>query len=202
MVFRLGWLLKNAHSAFDYVFNSKIKDVASGRVLGGWNQDKKHGGIAPTYGDIKTEKKLAETFMTYLFGQNKELSKHVIHLVFGSFLRFYDQFLELLQYEPNNKFEGDDVNQHIFVRKVNDALRDCQVEDEVFFKWKEEIRKAFVSKNYFALPLSEVPSALCDGRTIVQELADSKKYGAGAYNQYVKNGADIEAANLLNQNRY
>ena len=44
------------HSAFDYIFNSKIKDVAAGRVLAGW-KDPNHGGIPPTYDDVVTNKK-------------------------------------------------------------------------------------------------------------------------------------------------
>ena len=128
------------HSAFDYIFNSKIKDVAAGRVLAGW-KDPNHGGIPPTYEDITTNKEQAKVFMNFLFSQHEDLSEHVIHLCFGSFLRFYDQFIKVLKEEPNSKF--DDVNKHSFARRIKNVLANCEVEATTFLAWQEEVKSAF-----------------------------------------------------------
>ena len=181
------------HSAFDYIFNSKIKDVAAGRVLAGW-KDPNHGGIPPTYEDITTNKEQAKVFMNFLFSQHEDLSEHVIQLCFGSFLQFYDQFIKVLKEEPNSKF--DDVNKHSFARRIENVLANCEVEATTFLAWQEEVKSAFRRKNYMALPLSEVSGALCDSRTIVQEIGDVKKHAAASFNLAVKTNLASEEARL------
>ena len=35
-VFRCGWMARNLHTAFDYIYNTQKKDSACARVLAGW----------------------------------------------------------------------------------------------------------------------------------------------------------------------
>ena len=180
LVFRCGWLVKNLHTAFDYVFNSKVKDRKCARVLAGW-MDKTYGGISPSFKHIKTEKKKAELFMNALLHHHHTLPTRATYILFGSFLRFYDEFLEILSYDPSNKF--DDPSMHPFVSQVNSIMEDCEVSEDLFNVWKKEIEEEFGAINYMALPTSDVPSCLIDGRPVADEIADVKKYSAGAYNK-------------------
>ena len=59
IVFRAGWLAKNLHSAFDYIFNSMLKDEKCGKGLADWDKEdglKHEGGYSPNFYAIATEK--------------------------------------------------------------------------------------------------------------------------------------------------
>ena len=64
-VFRAGWMVKNVHSAFDYIFNSTKKDTTCAKVLAHWLvkvDDQYVGGIPPSGDDISHKKKELRTF--------------------------------------------------------------------------------------------------------------------------------------------
>ena len=70
IVFRAGWMVKNLHSAFDYIFNSLKKDDDCAHVLAGWmnqSDNKFQGGYSPRFEAIKTEPQQALLFLRALF---------------------------------------------------------------------------------------------------------------------------------------
>ena len=85
IVFRAGWLAKNLHTAFDYIFNSVKKDDSCGHVQGGWTEklDGEYlGGISPDFGSIKTEVEKAKNFVKLLFfSQANFVDSSVLYLL-------------------------------------------------------------------------------------------------------------------------
>lgn len=71
IVFRAGWLAKNLHSAFDYIFNSMLKDEKCGKGLADWDEEdglKHEGGYSPNFYAIATKVEKAEMFVDiYIF---------------------------------------------------------------------------------------------------------------------------------------
>ena len=68
--FRAGWQVRNFHSAFDYIINSKKKDSISGKVLAGWNYEKGSDittGYPPNIDGIKSKKCKFIAFTNELF---------------------------------------------------------------------------------------------------------------------------------------
>ena len=110
IVFRAGWIVKNLHSAFDYIFNSAHKDDSCNHALAGWLETMDsvfQGGYTPTFESIKTEPEKAQMFLNFLFFKQKDfVDEEVLKLLLASILRFYADFEELLSAEPNKKFEG------------------------------------------------------------------------------------------------
>ena len=110
IVFCAGWMVKNLHSAFDYIFNSVKKDDDCAHVLAGWmNQadNKFQGGYSPRFEAIKTDPDQALLFLKALFfNQRHNVEENILKLLFASILRFYNDFEALLSLEPNNKFDG------------------------------------------------------------------------------------------------
>ena len=110
IVFRAGWLVRNLHSAFDYIFNSFHKDDSCASALAGWlqNQDPNlFGGYTPSFDAIKTDKNKAILFVqTLFFHQKDHMEESVLKMLFASILRFYLDFESLLSLEPCQKYEG------------------------------------------------------------------------------------------------
>ena len=110
IVFRAGWMVKNLHSAFDYIFNSTQKDDSCAHVLAGWlekNENCYEGGFSPSFDAIKTEPERALHFLQVLFlHQSDFMDSKVLKMLFASILRFYNDFEAILSLEPKNKFEG------------------------------------------------------------------------------------------------
>ena len=110
IVFRAGWIVKNLHSAFDYIFNSAHKDESCAHALAGWLETLNsvyQGGYTPSFEAIKTEPEKAEMFLKFLFLKQKDfVSEEVLKLLLASILRFYQEFEELLSIEPNKKYKG------------------------------------------------------------------------------------------------
>ena len=110
IVFRAGWVVKNLHSAFDYIFNSAHKDSSCALVLSGWLETVDsvyQGGFSPTFEAIKTEPEKAELFLKFLFIKQKDfVDEKVLKLCLASVLRYYQEFEELVNLEPNNKYKG------------------------------------------------------------------------------------------------
>ena len=88
-VFRAGWLVRNVHSAFDYIFNNKKKDRISGKVLAGWTHLKESDMITaypPCLEAVKTEKELLNKFSVRLFDDDTQISNQVKRLLKAAIL--------------------------------------------------------------------------------------------------------------------
>ena len=123
-VFRCGWMVRNFHSAFDYIFNSTRKDLQCGKTLAGWHRlgvygDKVLGGFPPHFKDGGDN---FELFCQNLLGVHEHLSNDVRNMLVSSILRWHDVFNKLISREINGKLE--DVNTHPFNDKILKALDD------------------------------------------------------------------------------
>ena len=110
IVFQAGWVVKNLHSAFDYIFNSAHKDESCAHVLSGWSETVDsiyQGGFSPSFEAIKNEPEKAQMFLNFLFLKQKDVvDEKVLKLCLASILRFYTEFEELLGKEPNEKYKS------------------------------------------------------------------------------------------------
>lgn len=190
IVFRAGWLAKNLHSAFDYIFNSMLKDEKCGKGLADWDEEdglKHEGGYSPNFYAIATEKEKATLFVQLLFFKQKEhVDIEVSRLLFASLLRFYNDFEHILATEPNRKFEHND---HPLQSEINKTMQEVNVSDELFKTWQQEVKNDFVAKNYLALPQSDIQGDIrVDVRTPLLclrkvEQSSSASYSANAQTQ-------------------
>ena len=186
IVFRAGWVAKNLHSAFDYIFNSMNKDDTCAHTLSGWTsevEEKFIGGFSPRFEAIKTDRDKAKNMMALLFlRQEKFIGGREIKLLFSSLLRFYADFLKILESDTQAKFS--DLTSHPLVFRVESARNDLNISNELFKTWQNEIRKDFVQRNYMALPIGEVDSeTLIDGRSVVGFLKQIDKSARATYTE-------------------
>ena len=79
VAFRLGWVLKNMHSLYDYVSSSRIKDIAAAKGLVKWHSKSRR--VSATYLAIKTEKDKVLLLMRTLFGHHENLPIRVLYLL-------------------------------------------------------------------------------------------------------------------------
>ena len=132
VVFRLGWVLKNMHTLYDYVSNSRTKDIAAAKGLAKWHS--KSRGASATYLSIKTEKDKAYMFMRTLFGHHENVPMRVLYLLLGSLLTGYDEFVKILKSEPTGKY-SDDMENHPVINKIYQAMNMCNVLHDLFKIW-------------------------------------------------------------------
>ena len=188
LVFRSGWQVKNMHSAFDYIFNTHRKDNFCAKVLAEWTtkiNGEYSGGIPPTTDDIKTNTELVLDFIGHLFIKQPQVVLEVRKLLVGSILRWHDEFNELLDLEPSNKYER--KNNHPFVERLEKALTDSGVTTTILTAWKKEIIESFNNKNWMAIPLKDFlttagESARVDTRSLSSQLSDM----TSRYNEIVR----------------
>ena len=194
IVFRAGWLAKNLHTAFDYIFNSVKKDDSCGHVQGGWTEklDGEYlGGISPDFGSIKTEVDKAKNFVKLLFFSQAEfVDLSVLCLLFASILRFWPDLLMLLSKEPANKFKNE---HHPVVMKMKLTMQECDVSQKLFDVWMQEVTTDFIEKNWQSLPENQLREDVkADVRNVVSYLKRMERNTDACYH------ANLEVKRELN----
>ena len=90
-LFRCGWMVRNLHTAFDYIFNNEKKDSVCGKVLAGWklvgSNGERHGGN-PCKSRMNHEPAMFDLFVTNLFFGHKDLKSDVQKILCTSVLQF------------------------------------------------------------------------------------------------------------------
>lgn len=70
-VARCGWVVKNIHSLYDYMFNSPSQDANAGKTVQGWKKASMDGnvlgGVPPRITAIKTASPKVRQFVNHLF---------------------------------------------------------------------------------------------------------------------------------------
>lgn len=124
----------------------------AGKVLAGWsngNDDARFTcGCPPTCSDIVTEKEKVQSFIESLMGHNNHVPKAVKEILVANMLRFWDDFIEILDKEPNGKYK--DVMEHPFVNRVHKALLRSGVSNDGFKAWCSEVTSGFYVNNAFS----------------------------------------------------
>ena len=66
-----------------------------------------HGGVSPTFDNIKTEANLVTLIVDILFVHRTQLTHKTkfMHIIAATVLRFYDAFLGIFGYEPSGKYK-------------------------------------------------------------------------------------------------
>ena len=172
VVFRLGWVLKNMHTLYNYVSNSRTKDIAAAKGLAKWHS--KSRGASATYLSIKTEKDKAYMFMRTLFGHHENVPMRVLYLLFGSLLTGYNKFVKILKSEPTGKF-SDDLEKHPVINKLYQAMNMCNVLHDLFKIWVDEVTGRYIEDNYYGMPVNKVPNCKIDGRPLVEHMTESSR---------------------------
>ena len=178
-VFRAGWMVRNVHSAFDYIFNNKKKDRLSGKVLAGWTHLKDNDLVTaypPSLESVKTEKTLLDKFCKHLFIEDNYISNKVKTLLTASILHGYKEFVCIVMADPKRRWITQD---HPVLGIIKHVRNQLGITDVIFNTWINEIEEDFVVKNMYTLPADRLGSLsgniLCDPRSIVDKLDDMSK---------------------------
>ena len=126
-LFRRGWMARNIHTAFDYIFNNEKKDSACGKVLAGWLMVDSNGNIRgggyPAKTKMDHEPNKFYSFVDFLFYKDKHLATEVKRVISTGILLFHDEFNSTVQNEPNNKWTQ--WQQHPFNQRVLKAMSEA-----------------------------------------------------------------------------
>ena len=150
-VFRCGWMVKNMHTAFDYLFNSAKKDRVCGKVLAGWStcsDGSVHGGYPPSHLAIKNKRDKFEDFVRALFYHEHYVRDGVKLIIAASLLRFLKDFEHLITRVPDGKFEN--KHDHPYVARIYQAAKDTDLTETDLIGWCEDINEDFIKKNFRA----------------------------------------------------
>ena len=181
MVFRCGWATKNLHTAFDYIFNSVNKDSVCGKVLANWTTVSNGcilGSIPPTASSVCTNEEKMLEFIKLLYHHQIHIQNETIKkLLVGSILLWEDDFIDDIQKLP--EYESN-ILRHPFMAFIQKTKVQAGIVQTEWEMWKKEVKGAYVSSNFNALPLhtiksltgDDVNNVLIDGRTVVESLSD------------------------------
>jgi len=152
--FRVGMLMNNIHSFFDYVTGSEKMDINVGKNISAWDDvldGNVFGGYPPVCSDITTEAEKVEVFVHNLYGHQKQLDNDVKDILAATILRFYHEFTVLLSNQPDGKFSGDNIFHNQFCYAVTSAKENAGVSDDTFIAWQAEVCAGFTSRNQYSL---------------------------------------------------
>lgn len=132
-------------------------DIAAAKVCAGWHTkvgDKIYGGFNPRLSDLGTDVPGFKRFCVELFKSNQsKLPPSLVHLLGLTVLRHYDDFLSTMKlYRKWNE----QPESHIFIARVKSSLTACGISGETFDLWKKGVKDNFLSRNWYARPLSEL----------------------------------------------
>ena len=174
---------------YDYVYNLHVKDRAAARNLADW-VDKDVGGVSVSFLSVVTEVDLSQKFMNSLFG-DMGLNVRVQYLLFGSLLKGYDEFIDILAQEPTGKYKLC-PEKHVAVYKICESLSLCGVSDNLFRIWINKINESFKSSNYRALSIREVPELKVDCRPICDYVRQNAKSNIDIFAKIVRLEEDMQ----------
>jgi len=133
LVFRCGWATKNLHTAFDYIFNSELKDSICGKILSKWNQKNINGenigGFPADVSDVISERDRLNQFVTNLYSHQDAFLKdtRIKNMLVGSIFLWEDDFVHILSSEddPRKVNDGNIAQDHIFLHKIEKTKNEC-----------------------------------------------------------------------------
>lgn len=124
-LFRCGWMARNLHTAFDYIFNNEKKDSACGKVLAGWklvgSNGERYGGN-PCKTRMNHEPAMFDLFVINLFFGHKDLKSDVQKVLCTSVLLFHDELNTIIMKEPKGKYSNWEM--HPFNERMLKALHE------------------------------------------------------------------------------
>ena len=165
-VFRAGWMVKNMHTAFDYIVNTKKKDELCGKVIANWLMkmgDDYVGGVPPSGESIIHKKESYQPFVDELFASQSKLDGDFKKMLTASILRWYEDLVSLVKEEPLGRFK--EHYKHPFVARILKAAGDVGLREEDIVEWSKAVKKDFISKNCLAMPMSIVSDAYGQGNS-------------------------------------
>ena len=198
-VFRAGWMVKNMHSAFDYILNSKQKDRLCAKVLANWlvkMGDDYVGGIPPSGEAIFHKWECYEKFVNELFSAEVHLDICFKRMLTASILRWYEYFVSLVKEEPLRRFTNH--HNHPFISHLIKAAADVGLTEEDIIEWSKVVKRDFISKNCLAIPMSTVSKAYGDNQ---KKPTDTFCVDTRPMIQVVKDISNISAMNAMHNIR-
>ena len=154
ITFRVGMIMKNIHTFFEYVKGSVKMDINTAKNIAGWDDvvdNNVFGGYPPTCDDISIEKEKLHTFINQLFCHQEGIDSDVQYLLTASIFWFYQEYCNLVSNEPDGLFKNGSVMNHRFINKIENAKRLTGVDESTFVAWQNEVISAFNRRNEFAL---------------------------------------------------
>ena len=125
-LFCCGWMARNLHTAFDYIFNNEKKDSACGKVLAGWlmvdSNGKRRGGY-PSKTQMDHESDKFDSFVCFLLFKDSTLNTEVAGILATTVLLFHDEFNSIIGNEPNGKWKQ--WQNHPFNQKILKAMSEA-----------------------------------------------------------------------------
>ena len=135
-----------------------------GKVLAGWTTDSAGnmlGGHAPDFGNILHKPNEFKLFCKSLFREDRFLSEQVKQFLACAVLRFYKDFLVIIEECPDEKF----INpvSHPLVAAIKAATIDAGCNNEDMNIWTCQLNEGFINDNLESLSLAQLQKLNPDG---------------------------------------
>lgn len=175
-IFRTGWELRGCDTLFEYICGSFVMSQQCGKAVSKWTAkigDLIIGGQPPTFNDMEGDLEELNQFTSVLFEDDTSgrWDPKVRELLVIALLLRYDQFCEVLrshpeatlnvETHPGTLYDTDVTNSslrnHLFVRRVEQAMEKAGVCEVMFGSWKRLASKAFLSRNIPGIPIEKFP---------------------------------------------
>ena len=148
-------MVKNLHTAFDYITNTKRKDHICAKVVANWlvkMGDEYVGGIPPSGECITHKRELYDKFVNDLFSSEVHVHPKLKNMMTAIILRWYDDLVSLVKEEPLGRFKKH--CEHPCISRILKSAGDVGLSEEDIIVWSDMVKRDFISKNCLAMPMS------------------------------------------------
>ena len=153
---RAGWALKTFNTFFDYWVTSKSSMTKSGKVLSGWKVGESvldfASAVPPTFATSELTKVQIDVFVSSLIGDNDYVHPELKLLLVANAMRWYKEFIELLEKEPSQRYVQDVNQKHPFAIAVERARIAAGLDKAAFDKMQTDIEMGFYRANAYHIP--------------------------------------------------
>ncbi len=152
-----GWALKTFNTFFDYWVTSKSSMAKSGKkVLSNWKVGESlldfASGVPPTFGTSELRRDQIDLFVESLVGHNKHVHPELKLLLVANSVRWYKEFIELLNKEPSQRYVQDVNQRHPFAIAFERARISARLDETGFQKMQADVEMGFYRANAYHIP--------------------------------------------------
>jgi hypothetical protein len=170
-----GWVMKAAHTIYDYLDDSLGHESQCNLYINGWcvpdHLGRYRGGRPPSFNclneaDDGYSDQIGEAFLRHLFGRYQYVegasNRQLQFLLIGSVLMHLDTFVQLLLDHPQQRFgthSADCWETHFFLNFLLSAATNADVPTpcaETLLNWGAKIKSDFHQRNANFVPLSDL----------------------------------------------
>ncbi len=186
LCYRAGWLIRAAHTIFDYLIPKAQNDRQVARAFSGWTSTDSRGNLGgghpPMLSSLACHQQhgseaTRNAFVEALFHNFNSIHRDLKELLAASILHHLPSFVALLLEHPEDRFGSEELEAwqiHPFLQRLKQAGEIAGVTPVIMLEWSKIIEKDFNQRNFLYIPFNRIQDYepfITDTRSLAGDLS-------------------------------